>query len=140
PPRRVAPPVRRLEPRHPPAFLVDQDGDVGAAGDFPHLVRQRPHLLGRVHVALEEDEPPRARVAEEGPLLRRQRQALAAEDAGRDGHRTKQLLPAALSWSQKAVASAREPKPVTAVRNSVLPPESTSCTDLPLPAAAPGAM
>ena len=65
------------------------------------------------NLALEEDEAPGLHVAEEGRLLRVKAQALTAEDGGLDAHRTKQLRPVAFSRSQKAVASAREPKPVT---------------------------
>ena len=113
---RIAPPVRRAEPLDPSAFLVDQHGRVLAAHALAQGVDQGPGLVRRFDVAPEQDEAPGPGAPEEGGLFRGQDRTRAAEDAGPGGHFTKQLLPAALSLSQKAVASARLEKPVTEVR------------------------
>ena len=45
--RRTRMPVRRLQPRHPAAFLVDQDRRRRIAHRFAQLLNQRFDLVGR---------------------------------------------------------------------------------------------
>jgi len=114
--RRIAPPMGRAEPLDATAFLIDQHGRIGAADAGAQGLGQPPDLVGRIDIALEQDEAPRLDVPIERPLLGRQGLTRASQDGGVGRHFTKQFLPAALSLSQKAVASARLAKPVTAVR------------------------
>jgi hypothetical protein len=99
------------------ALLVDQDRGVGAADRVAQRLGQGQGLLGRVDIALEQDEAPRLHVPEEVFFLARQSQAGAAEDRGGGAaHLTKQDLPAAEIASQNALAASRLAKPVTEVR------------------------
>ena len=77
-------PVRRPHALHPPAFLVDEHGRVGAAGKGAKVVGERAQLRPIDHVALEEDQPPRLRVAEERALFFAEARPGAAEDNGAD--------------------------------------------------------
>ena len=56
-------PMRRTHPLHAPALLIDQHGRVGASDEFAEGARQRAQLLAIRDVALEQDQPPRARLA-----------------------------------------------------------------------------
>ena len=79
--RRLAP-VRRPQPRHPAAFLVDQHRRLGARHRGAQLLDQPVGALGRVDVAGKQDEAQRIGVAEEGALVGREVGACAAEDDG----------------------------------------------------------
>ena len=57
--------MRRLQPRDPAAFLIDQHRRVGAADAVAQLRDQRAHLIGRLAIAREQDEAERIGVAEE---------------------------------------------------------------------------
>ena len=57
--RRIFRPVRRAHALHPAALLVDQNGRVVPSDRRAQCIAQRPHLLGRFHVAPEQDESPR---------------------------------------------------------------------------------
>ena len=107
---------RGFEPLHPAALLVDEDQGVFIIHGGAQIVGKRPHLVAAADVAAEQREAPGPCLAEEGPLLAAEADAHAADDAGAVGQRTKQSFPPALRVEQKAVASAREAKPVTAVR------------------------
>ena len=86
-------PVRRGEPRHAPAFLVDQHGRIAVAHSIAQFGGQ-PADPGRVRqVAVEENEAERVRVAEEVPLRGRERRAGAAED----GRKRRSARPGPLS-------------------------------------------
>ncbi len=63
--RWVAAPVRRAQPRHPAAFLVDQDRRVVAADAAAQRGDQIAHLIGRAAVAAEQDEADRVGGGEE---------------------------------------------------------------------------
>ncbi|MNV77985.1 hypothetical protein D3C71_1714500 [compost metagenome] len=91
--RRVLGPVRRAEALHPTAFLIDQDGGVGAPHAVAQIVNQRLHLGLGVHVAAEQDEAPGLGLSEEGALLRRQLVAGTAVDGG-GGHIFLPFIPA----------------------------------------------
>jgi len=112
--RRVFGPVRRPHPLDPSALLIDQDRRFGIADGGPQFVGERPHLLRRVDVSPEQDEPPRPRLGEEGPFVLAQPITGAAVDRG-GCHRTIQSRPAAFSASQKATARSRD-RPVKVVR------------------------
>src|SRR5204863_7020678 len=62
--RRILWPMRGAEPLHAPALLVDQDRGV-APDRLAHVVGERPELIRRLNIALEDDETKRVRVAEE---------------------------------------------------------------------------
>ncbi|MNT63338.1 hypothetical protein D3C72_2011460 [compost metagenome] len=85
--------MRRAEALHPAAFLVDQHWGVGAAHAVAQVSDQGLDLIGRVHVAAEQDEAPGSRLGEEGALLRRQPVARTAVDGG-GGHVFLPLIPA----------------------------------------------
>ena len=112
---RILGPVRRAEPLHPAALLIDEDRRM-PADRLAQGRGQGPDLRRALDVALEQDEAPGPGVAEKGDLVLRQGRSGAAQDTGAVGHRTKQLFPAAFSLSQKAWAEARSPNPVTEVR------------------------
>ena len=73
-------PVRRAHPLHAPALLVDQDGRLIAADRVAQSFAERLHLAGIVDVALEEDEPPGLRIAEERDLIRGESVTRTADD------------------------------------------------------------
>ena len=77
--RRLAP-MRWLEARDPAALLVDQDRRAGPADRAAQLADQRAHLVGRLAIALEQDEAIGIGVAEKARLLGRQARAGAAID------------------------------------------------------------
>jgi hypothetical protein len=65
--------VRRAEALHPAALLIDQDRRIAAEFTY-RFANKINNLILILDVSLEQDQPPRAGVAEEGALLRRQRQ------------------------------------------------------------------
>ena len=73
--------MRRPHALHPPAFLVDEHGRVGAADNGAKVVGERAQLRPIDDIALEEDQSPRLRVAEERALF-------FAEAAARRSRRT----------------------------------------------------
>ncbi|MGL3208210.1 hypothetical protein [Bradyrhizobium sp. BR 1433] len=50
--------MRRAEPLHPPAFLVDQDRGIGDADCGPEFPNKSRHLGRTLDVALEQNEAP----------------------------------------------------------------------------------
>ena len=75
-------PLRRAEPRDPPALLIDQDRHIVAALQFAQRVGQRAQLRPVLDIAAEQDVAGGADVAEEGRLHGRQYRAGQAEDHG----------------------------------------------------------
>ena len=122
-------PMRRPHALHPPAFLIDQHGRVGAADDGAKIVGERAQLRPVDDVALEEDQPPRLRVAEERALFGAEARPGAAQDGGADHAASRRLLraernqslamkqspPPAFSFEHSAPASAFE-SPLTRTR------------------------
>src|SRR5207253_1883734 len=76
--RGIAPPVRRAQPLHAPALLVDQHRGGGPLDGPAQPGGQRLHLLWGLDVAAEEVEAPGPRVGEERLLGRAQHRAGAA--------------------------------------------------------------
>ena len=72
-------PMRRPHALHPPAFLVDEHGRVGAADNGAEIVDERAQLRPIDDVALEQDQSPRPRVAEERALFGAEARPGAAE-------------------------------------------------------------
>src|SRR3569833_835058 len=70
--------MRRLQPRHAAAFLVDQDGCVAGAYGFAQGVAQAADLVGVLNIAAEQDETPGPHVTEESALVIRKRETGAA--------------------------------------------------------------
>ena len=62
-------PVGRLQPCHPSAFLVDQDGHGAAIERFPQGGGQAADLVRVLDIAGEQDEAPGARFPEESTLV-----------------------------------------------------------------------
>ena len=50
---RIDRPVRRTEPLHPAAFLVDQDRRIGLSIEFPQFTNKISYLRGRLDISLE---------------------------------------------------------------------------------------
>src|SRR5260370_34591064 len=98
-----------------PPLLVDENRRVRPPDAPSQCAGERADLIRRSNVAAEENEAPGLDFAKERRLVRPQLGTGATEDGGK-GQRTKQVLPAAFSRSQRAWASSREPKPVIAVR------------------------
>ena len=69
--RRCRPPMRRLEPLHPAAFLVDQHRRIGAADDGAQALDQGADLRRLGTVAGEQDEAERIGLGEEPAFLAR---------------------------------------------------------------------
>ena len=74
------PPVGRLEPHHPPPFLVDENRRIVAADGIAQIGDEGPHLAGISAVAGEQDEPQRAGLAEEAALGIAEDRTRTAED------------------------------------------------------------
>ena len=122
----------RLQPRHAPALLVDQDRHV-AAGEVAQAVGQRAQLVRVDAVAFENDIPGGVGVAEQRALVVAERRAGDAEE--QRGHcATTHSTPAIFSRPHRSTAAAVSATPVARRRYSVVPPRSTGCTDLPSPA------
>ena len=64
------------------AFLIDQDRQIGAAGERPQVVGQRAHLRAIDAVAAEQDIAGGRDLREEGALVRGQHGAGEAEEQG----------------------------------------------------------
>ena len=79
PDRVPALPVRRTQAGDAASLLIDQDRSVAAHG-LAHRAGQGANLLGRVHIAGEEDKAPGLRLGQEVPLLGRQFQPRDAKD------------------------------------------------------------
>ena len=62
--------MRRLQPRHPAALLVDQHRRVGAPDAAAQRADQRADLVGRLAIAREQDEAERIGGAEERAFAR----------------------------------------------------------------------
>ena len=82
--RRIGRPIWRPHALHAPAFLVDEHRRVGAADNGAEVVGERAQLRPVDHVALEEDQSPRLRVAEERAFFGAEARPGAAEDNGAD--------------------------------------------------------
>jgi hypothetical protein len=68
--RRIGGPVRRGQPLHPPAFLIDQDRDIQAPHASPEIINDIGDLLWVIDIPLEQDQAPRIGLAEKSPLGR----------------------------------------------------------------------
>ena len=77
--------MRWAEALHATAFLIDEDQRI-ATDRIPKVVAQPPHLIGRFDIALEQDEGPRVRVAEEGSLTIAQLGSVETENSGKRRH------------------------------------------------------
>jgi len=77
---RIGRPMRRAQPLHPSALLVDQHRDVVPPANRSEFVSQRVDLGGIDDVALEQDEAPRRGRADERPLVGRDRRARQSRD------------------------------------------------------------
>ncbi len=104
---------RRLQPLHPSAFLIDEHQRFRVVDSLAQGFGQTAHLVRILDVAGEQNEAPGPDVPEEGPLIRRQGEALATQDAGSVAHFTKHAWLEAFRASQKAPASALDAKPPT---------------------------
>jgi hypothetical protein len=60
--------MRRPQPGHAPAFLVDQHRGIRLAQAIPQFINQRRYLIRRFDIALEQDEAPWALTADEFAL------------------------------------------------------------------------
>ena len=69
--RRIARPMRRPEPLHAAALLIDQHRRIGPADRRAELSDQPANLLGRRDVALEDDQPPGRSLTQERTFRRR---------------------------------------------------------------------
>ena len=81
---RIRRPVRRSHALHPSAFLVDQNRRIGPARRSAQRIGQRPHLVRRADIALEQDEAPGLRVAKERGLLVRESPGRHSRGSGRE--------------------------------------------------------
>src|ERR1043166_10155697 len=85
--------MRRAQPLHPPALLVDQDGSVGAADRITKIINQCTNLVRTADVAIvvsllaEENQAPWVGLAQERAFLGRYRGSGHIGDEGFDGHR-----------------------------------------------------
>ena len=84
--RRHGPPMRRPQPLHAPAFLVDQHQHVVAFDRILEGGNQRPDLLRRLTIAREEDEPAGTRGGKEMPLGVAEEGARTSRDEGFEVH------------------------------------------------------
>ena len=66
---RIGAEMRRTDPLHAPALLIDQDGSVLALQHFAHSAAKPLDLLGGVDVPLEQDHAPGTRVTQERGLV-----------------------------------------------------------------------
>src|SRR5690242_20604617 len=113
-------PMRRLEPRDPPPFLIDQNGSRCVADRLTQRAHQRTHLIGRLHIPAEKDKPPRPDIAEKIPFLGGQRKPTTAINRARPHYLPrKQLPPSAFSRSHNAEATSLLGKPAILSRNQV---------------------
>ena len=60
--------MRRSEPGHPPAFLVDQHRGIRLAQTIPQFPNKRRYLIRRLDIAFEQDEAPWAHPTDEFAL------------------------------------------------------------------------
>ena len=67
--------MRRPEPLHPPALLIDQHRSFGNAYRFEGILNQPGDLGFVLDVALEQDEAPWPSLTQECALVRRERKA-----------------------------------------------------------------
>ena len=51
--------MRWTQPRHPAAFLVDQDRRIRLAKAIPQFLNKRRYLIRRLDIAFEKDKAPR---------------------------------------------------------------------------------
>src|SRR3546814_8755130 len=84
-------PFGRFHARDAPAFLIDQDRQVGTAVEAAQIVRQPPQLGAILDIAAEEDIACGVAVAEESVLVVGQGQAREAENRGRSEEHTSEL-------------------------------------------------
>src|SRR6185312_8520893 len=73
-------PLRRAEPLHAPALLIDEDRRFVVSGESAKFLSQSSDLRWAFTVALEKDEAPRLHRREELPLGRVQPRTGAADD------------------------------------------------------------
>ena len=110
-------PVRRPQARNAAAFLIDQDRQI-APGQIAQRSREGAQLIGRFHVAFEQDIAGRVAAAEQRPLVVRQGGAGQAEDQRLHHFFTTSQAPfSASTAAQAAAGSAAWPRS----RHSVLP-------------------
>ena len=83
--RRIGRPMRRLQPLHAPAFLVDQDRSI-APDRVTQRRHERAHLIGIGDIALEENEAPRLGFGQKRALVRGELRAGDSSDKGADRH------------------------------------------------------
>ena len=76
--RRQGAPMRRPQPLHPPALLVDEDQDFLADGGV-HGIGQAPQLVGIGSIAGKQDDAARARVAQKSCLAPGQARCLPVQ-------------------------------------------------------------
>ena len=80
--RRIGWPVRRPQPRHPAALLIDQHRRSFAADAVAQIGDQRAHLIWRGAIAREQNEAERIGVAKEAAFPGRERGFRHPEDRG----------------------------------------------------------
>jgi hypothetical protein len=78
--------MRRAEALHPPALLVDEDRGI-ATDKAAELADEPTQRVGTSDIPDKNDETPGLRIAEELPLLMRQRRPCNAGDQGAHGRR-----------------------------------------------------
>jgi len=74
--------VRRPEPSHLSAFLVDQDRRVAASDRLAERHNQVVNLVGEAAIAPEKNEPDRIGIAKKTAFVRSQRFAGTTQDDG----------------------------------------------------------
>src|SRR5262249_23929777 len=106
------PPMRRVEPGHTTALLIDEDLPASIADGFPKRLAQGAQLLRIGDISGEQNEPERACIFKETALVGEQFGTKTAIDCGSRRHpsligstcarqgATKQVPPSALSLSQ----------------------------------------
>ena len=104
-------PVRRAEPGHPAALLIDQHRRVGPPDSIAQRSDQGPHLFRALAVALEQDEASRIGVRHEAVFACVERRARAAKHhrPRRGVWRHARLNPGARSTRARAPSTAHRP-------------------------------
>src|SRR5262245_48396676 len=78
--------MRRSESLHPSALLVDQHGRI-VRDRLAEIAHEATDLIGMIDVALEEDQSPRQRIADESALVRRESKTGQTGNEGARVHR-----------------------------------------------------
>ena len=95
--------MRRAEPLHPAALLVDQDRGVVAADDLAKICNKRATCVGRLDVALEQDQAPRAAASR-----RNARSSCGERRAGQAGDESARRHRRGLACAARAGSSKRQ--------------------------------